>query len=53
MNLVKIFPLTALLFLTACDTTENIETASEQVESGNGSRVDQPSSKDQLFDGFG
>ena len=31
MNLVKIMPLTALLFLTACDSTENIETASEQV----------------------
>ena len=31
MNLVKIMPLTALLFLTACDSTQNIETASEQV----------------------
>ena len=29
MNLVKLLPLTALLFLTACDTAENTETASE------------------------
>ncbi len=52
MNLVKIFPLTALMFLTACDTTENIETASEQTTQATSSRVDQPSSEDQLFDGF-
>tara|TARA_B110000046_G_scaffold147060_1_gene154603 strand:- start:9679 stop:10437 length:759 start_codon:yes stop_codon:yes gene_type:complete len=31
MNLVKIIPLTAVLFLAACDTAENTETASEQM----------------------
>ena len=31
MNLVKIIPLTAVLFLAACDTAENAETTSEQM----------------------
>ena len=31
MNLVKIIPLTAVLFLAACDTAEDTETASEQM----------------------
>jgi FKBP-type peptidyl-prolyl cis-trans isomerase len=31
MNLVKFLPLTALLLLTACDTTKNIEIASEPI----------------------
>ena len=52
MNLVKIFPLTALLFLAACDTAENTRDCLRAGRSGNGSGVDQPSSEDQLFDGF-